>query len=88
MVYCKRIPINGSSAKDGTNYVMTLTIPYVADKMRADFADIRFTNDLGINYTYTLVSKTDSSTATFDIKIPSIPQSTTSYLKALSLIHI
>jgi len=57
-----------------TNYQVLVTVAYDSD-MQADFDDIRFTSSNGITeLSYFLDSKTDSSTANFWVKAPSIGQ--------------
>jgi len=55
-----------------TNYQVKLTVAYDSD-MQADFDDLRFTSSNGTTeLSYWLESKTNSSTATIWVKIPSL----------------
>jgi hypothetical protein len=73
--YTKRKPItitNGSGAAL-SNYQVKLSIAYDAD-MQADFDDLRFTSsDKKTELSYWIESKTNSSSATVWVKVPSIP---------------
>ena len=79
----KAITINGSTAGAQTNYQVSVPVTYSAN-MKADFSDVRFTDSNGTTLlNHWLESKTDSSSANFWVKIPSIPASpntTTIYL--------
>ncbi|MFA5086690.1 MAG: DUF2341 domain-containing protein [Candidatus Paceibacterota bacterium] len=71
-----REPITISNASGGvlTNYQVKEVIAYVAGKMKTDFSDIYFTSYNGNTLIdYWLESKTDSSTATFWVEVPSVP---------------
>lgn len=68
----KTIPITGGN-NTILNYPAKITLAYDSD-MQTDFDDIRFTDaDAKTLLDYYLYSKTDSSTATFYVRIPSIP---------------
>ncbi|MDD4531086.1 MAG: DUF2341 domain-containing protein [Candidatus Pacebacteria bacterium] len=55
-----------------TDYQVKLTVPYDSD-MQADFDDLRFTSSDGTTLlNYWLESKTDSSTATIWVKVPTL----------------
>ncbi|MFA5086209.1 MAG: DUF2341 domain-containing protein [Candidatus Paceibacterota bacterium] len=55
-----------------TDHQVKLTVPYDSD-MQADFDDLRFTSSDGsTSLNYWLESKTDSSTATVWVKVPSL----------------
>jgi hypothetical protein len=73
--FTKRAPItitNGGAAAL-TNYQVKVTVTYDAD-MQADFSDLRFSNASGRHrYRYWIESKTDSTTATVWVRVPSIP---------------
>ena len=70
--YSKRKPITINSGSALTNYQVKLTVAYDSD-MQADFDDLRFTtSDQTTQLSYWLESKTDSSTATIWVKIPSL----------------
>ena len=73
--YKSTFSITGSIDGTQTNYPISITIPYNASYMRSDFKDIRFSLDGETFLDYTIESKTDSSTATFLVKVPSIPVS-------------
>lgn len=66
--------LNYTGTSDLYNYtVQNITVNYDSSKMRSDFGDVRFTladNKTVLNYTMT--SKTDSSKAVFDVKVPVI----------------
>ena len=70
--YRKPIVVSNSSGSDLTNYQIKVTVAYDSD-MQADFDDIRFTLDDNTLLNYWLESKTDSSTATFWVKVLNIP---------------
>jgi len=70
--YAKRQPITINSASALTDYQVKLTVAYDTD-MQPDFDDLRFTSSNGITeLSYWLESKTDSTTATIWVKIPSL----------------
>jgi len=70
--YSKRKPITINSGSALTDYQVKLTVAYDTD-MQADFDDLRFTtSDQTTQLNYWLESKTDSSTATIWVKIPSL----------------
>ncbi len=79
--YSKRKPITVTSSSVLTNYQIKVVVAYDSD-MQADFDDIRFTSSDGTTeLSYWLESKTDSSTATFWVKAPSLTNgSTTIYM--------
>ncbi|EKD42027.1 MAG: fibronectin, type III protein, partial [uncultured bacterium] len=73
----KEIDITNNVASTLTNYQVKVTLTYDAD-MQADFDDIRFVDTDGTTLLdYWLESKTDSSTATFWVEIPSHAASAT-----------
>jgi len=70
--YQKRKLLTITSDEDLTDYQVKVVVSYDSD-MQADFDDIRFTSSDGLTeLKYWLESKTDSSTATFWVKIPSL----------------
>ncbi|MFA5009383.1 MAG: DUF2341 domain-containing protein [Candidatus Paceibacterota bacterium] len=70
--YAKRQPITINSASALTDYQVKLTVAYDTD-MQPDFDDLRFTSSDGTTeLNYWLESKTDSTTATIWVKIPSL----------------
>lgn len=73
----KSRPINGSSDDALSDYQMeVITITFESD-MKSDFGDIRFIDsDETTLLDHALLSKTDSTTADYIVKVPSIPQST------------
>ena len=78
--WTKRKSINIYSLEAATDYQIKVTVPYDSD-MLSDFADIRFTDFWGTELSYWLESKTNLSTATFWVKVPSITVgNTTIYL--------
>jgi len=86
--YRKKHDIGGTAAGDQTDYTMHLIIHYgsgtdsgkdvyLDSKCKTDFGDIRFTDsDKITELGYYLEEKTDSSNASFWIKIPTINQTT------------
>ena len=69
----KSITISNASGGALTNYQVKEVVAYVGT-MKTDFSDVRFTSSDGsTELSYWLESKTDSSTATFWVKVPSIP---------------
>ncbi|MFA6897644.1 MAG: DUF2341 domain-containing protein [Patescibacteria group bacterium] len=79
----KAITINGSTAGAQTNYQVSVPVTYSAN-MKADFSDIRFTDSNGTTLlNHWMESKTDSTSANFWVKIPSIlasPSTATIYM--------
>jgi len=85
--YRSSVPITGSTAGAQTDYQMKTILMYgtgssnsthlyLQNHAQADFDDIRFTSSDGTTLcSYLIESKTDSSTATVWVKIPSIPAS-------------
>ncbi len=74
------ITMIGSTDGAKTNYPVQVTIPYQS-YMRSDFGDIRFVDADGSTIlSYNRVSYTASSTATFDVLIPSLPASPSTYI--------
>jgi len=69
--YRKTITVNNTSGGILYNYQVKLTVPYSAN-MQTDFDDIRFATLTDSNLSYWLESKTDSTTASFWIMIPSL----------------
>lgn len=76
--WSKRKPITISSSSALTDYQVKLTVTYDSD-MQADFDDLRFTAfDETTLLSYWIESKTDSSTATVWVKVPSLANGNTS----------
>ena len=74
--YRKPITITNSSGGALTDYQIKVVVAYNAH-IQTDFDDIRFTDSGGsTELSYWIESKTDSSTATFWVKVSSIPTST------------
>ncbi len=74
------IQLIGSIDDAKTNYQIQVTIPYQSF-MRPDFGDIRFIDTDGSTIlNYNRVSYTTSDTATFDVLIPSLPASPSTYI--------
>ena len=74
------ITVTGSTDGAKTNYPVRVTISYQSF-MRPDFGDMRFVGSDGSTFlTYNRVSYTASSTATFDVSIPSLPASPSTYI--------
>ncbi|MCK9578301.1 DUF2341 domain-containing protein [bacterium] len=74
----KRKPITVSSTSALTDYQIKLVVTYDSD-MQADFDDLRFTSSDGKTLLdYWIESKTDSSTATVWVKVPSLISGNTS----------
>jgi hypothetical protein len=75
---CRQIPITGSIDGVYSNLVLgPITVPYDSD-MKSDFSDVRFMLWNGsqlISLSQGVFSKTNSSTATFYVNIPSLPAS-------------
>ncbi|MFA5296278.1 MAG: DUF2341 domain-containing protein [Methanoregulaceae archaeon] len=70
--WSKRKPVTITSSSELTNYQIKVVVAYDSD-MQADFDDIRFTSSNGATeLSYWLESKTNGSTATFWVKVPSI----------------
>ena len=72
----KTITITNPNASVLTNFQVSATVTYDTD-MNSDFSDIRFTDTSGTELDYWLENKTDSSSAKFWIKVPSLAASTT-----------
>lgn len=70
-IWKKTIQVIGSVSGDVINYVIPLEIDYEAEKMRSDFADIRFTLDDGTILSYNLLN-VQQDKAVFEVKIPFI----------------
>jgi hypothetical protein len=71
--YRKLITIKGSSSGAQTDYQVQITVTY-SSRMKSDFTDIRFTDSSGTKLLSSwLESYTSKKTATFYVKIPSIP---------------
>lgn len=71
--YRKPISITNTTGLDLTDYQVKLIISYDAD-MKSDFSDIRFGDSTCTLLDYWNVGYTASSTDTFWVKVPSIPQ--------------
>ena len=72
----KRIAITENSGSTLTNFQVRLTVAYDPD-MQADFDDVRFVNyDFSQVLDYWIETKTDSTTATIWVEVPSLPAST------------
>ncbi len=75
--YDKRKPVTVTSSSELTDYQVKVVVAYDSD-MQADFDDIRFTSSTGTTQlNYWLESKTDSATATFWVKVPSVSNGNT-----------
>ncbi len=73
--YRRAITVTGSTAGVQTNYAAKVSVTYDSD-MQADFDDVRFTDSNGTTLIdYWLETKTDSTSATFWVEVPSIPAS-------------
>jgi hypothetical protein len=73
--YKRQIDINNQSGVNLTDYQIKIIVNY-SSEMQPDFDDIRFTLIDGVTLIpYWLESKTDYGTATFWVKVPSIPAS-------------
>jgi hypothetical protein len=71
--YRKAITITGSTAGAQTNYQVNVNVTY-SSNMKSDFSDSRFTDSDGTTLlNYWLESHTVSTSASFWVKIPSIP---------------
>jgi hypothetical protein len=75
--WSRRAPvvITDTSGSGLTDYQVKVVVPYDFD-MKSDFSDVRFL-DGATELSYWLESKTDYVTATFWVKVPSIPASST-----------
>ncbi len=68
----KAITITNNTASTLTNFEVSIPVTYDSD-MQADFDDIRFTSSNGTTFiNYWLETKTDSTSATFWVQVPSI----------------
>ena len=76
--WVKRKPITiANSGSTLTDYQVKVVVAYDSD-MQADFDDIRFTSSDGsTQFNYWLESKTDSTIATFWVKVPSLANGNT-----------
>lgn len=75
LYFYKPVTITGSSAGAQTDYPVKVTLAYESE-MNADFSDVRFKDSAGSSdLSFWLESKTDSTTATFWVKVPAIPAS-------------
>ncbi len=73
--YRKAITITGSTAGAQTNYQVNVNVTY-SSNMKSDFSDIRFTDSDGTTLlNQWMESDTASTSASFWVKIPSIPAS-------------
>jgi len=75
--WSRRAPvvITETSGSALTNYQVKVVVTHDSD-MKSDFSDVRFVDDTGATeLRYWLESKTDGSTATFWVKVTSIPAS-------------
>ncbi|MFA5392797.1 MAG: DUF2341 domain-containing protein, partial [Candidatus Paceibacterota bacterium] len=70
----KAITITGSTAGALTDYQVQVSVAYDAN-MQPDFDDIRFTDAEGASLSYYRDSYTASTSASFWVKVPSIPAS-------------
>lgn len=71
----KAITVTNNTASTLTNFEVSIPVTYDAD-MQADFDDIRFTSSDGSTFiNYWLETKTDSTSATFWVQVPSIAAS-------------
>ncbi|MFA5392802.1 MAG: DUF2341 domain-containing protein, partial [Candidatus Paceibacterota bacterium] len=70
----KPITITGSTDGALTDYQVQVNVAYDAD-MNADFSDVRFTDENQAALSYYRESYTDSTSAVFWVKVPSIPAS-------------
>lgn len=69
-VFSKRVKIPVTNTEHTINYPQLVTVTYDGD-MQSDFDDIRFTLPDGITeLDYYLKSKTNNTTATFNVKLP------------------
>lgn len=76
----KAIPLTAGAVGDIINGVEIITVTYDND-MKTDFSDIRFTDTDGITeLDYDLLSKTNSSTASFAVQNIEISESNTEYI--------
>lgn len=71
--YYKEYEQPGTADGEQTDYQVNITVSHVADKMRSDYGDIRFTLEDLTELSYHLVSYTESDEALFVVKIPTIP---------------
>jgi Domain of unknown function (DUF2341)/CARDB len=81
--WSRRAPvvITETSGSALTDYQVKVVVAYDSD-MKSDFSDVRFADATGANgLSYWLESKTDSSTATFWVKVPSVPASGTTTIE-------
>jgi hypothetical protein len=69
--YYSIFEVRNTTATTETDTTITVTIPYSNGYMRSDFGDIRF-YDAETEIDYMILSKTDSSIATFLLLIPSL----------------
>ncbi|MFA5373843.1 MAG: DUF2341 domain-containing protein, partial [Candidatus Omnitrophota bacterium] len=74
--YRKKITLDNTSGLAMTNTAAQIDISYVADKMNADYSDIRFVDSDGTKLSYRIKSY-DASTATVYVMLPSIPAGAT-----------
>ncbi len=81
--WSRRAPvvITETSGSALTNYQAKVVVTYDSD-MKSDFSDVRFADATSATeLSYWLESKTDGSTATFWVKVPSIPASGTATIE-------
>ncbi|NTW31485.1 MAG: DUF2341 domain-containing protein [Bacteroidetes bacterium] len=71
--YSKPVPVSNTSGGALTNYQISLTVTYVAGKMKSDFSDLRFTDGSCTLLNYWIDTYTASTTASVWVKVPSIP---------------
>lgn len=71
----KPITITGTAAGAQTDYPIKVILTFVSGHMLPDYSDVVFTDANGYRMNYWQESMTASSTATYWIKIPSIPAS-------------
>lgn len=70
--YRKPVTVNNASGAALSNYQVQVSVSYVSGKMNADYSDIRFTDDDGTSLLDYWIEKSDASTATVWVEVPSI----------------
>ncbi len=81
--YISTFTVTSNHTTDEYNVNIIVTIPYEAGKMRTDFDDIRFyENDYPL--IYELLYKTDSTSATFLVQLPTLSATTPSNITVYS----
>ena len=71
-LYSRTISLTNSTTSTLKDYQVEVTIPYEQNKMQDDFEDIRFSDKYGSSLPYWLKTKTNSSSATYFVKVNSI----------------